>query len=204
MASAQPADAPAASGGTRVRVVNPGPLEMKVRRFPNAVEVVIEGVGKAPQLQQTTRGTTWVGRLLTSRSTLLRRGPQRVSLPDAGLQTVSIEGGGTEYLLQVTPAGGTALGSPVVSADGRSMILRFNAPAQASLQTLTPDLNTPGRVPQSSFVPPLQPRAVAPPVGDMAVGTMMLANPSYINISGPPVTMTLNRAPAKDVLMALS
>jgi len=53
-------------------------------------------------------------------------------------------------------------------------------------------------------VPPLQPRAVAPPVGDMAVGTMLLTNSSYLNVSGPPVTMTLRNAPARDVLMALS
>jgi type IV pilus assembly protein PilQ len=38
----------------------------------------------------------------------------------------------------------------------------------------------------------------------MAVGTMLLANPSYVNISGPPVTMTVKDAQAKNVLMALS
>jgi type IV pilus assembly protein PilQ len=38
----------------------------------------------------------------------------------------------------------------------------------------------------------------------MAVGTMLLANPSYVNISGPPVTMTVKNAQAKNVLMALS
>jgi type IV pilus assembly protein PilQ len=38
----------------------------------------------------------------------------------------------------------------------------------------------------------------------MAVGTMLLTNSSYLNVSGPPVTMTLRNAPARDVLMALS
>jgi type IV pilus assembly protein PilQ len=33
---------------------------------------------------------------------------------------------------------------------------------------------------------------------------MTISNPSYVNVSGPPVTMTLRNAPAKDVLMALS
>jgi len=36
----------------------------------------------------------------------------------------------------------------------------------------------------------------------MAVGTMVLQNRSYVNVSGPPVTLTLNNAPAKDALMA--
>lgn len=33
---------------------------------------------------------------------------------------------------------------------------------------------------------------------------MTISNPSYVSVSGPPVTMTLRNAPAKDVLMALS
>jgi type IV pilus assembly protein PilQ len=32
----------------------------------------------------------------------------------------------------------------------------------------------------------------------------MLNNPSYVNVSGPPVTMMINNAPVKDVLMAIS
>jgi type IV pilus assembly protein PilQ len=38
----------------------------------------------------------------------------------------------------------------------------------------------------------------------MAVGTMTLRNPGYLELSGPPVTMTLKNAPAKDALMALA
>ncbi|EAU75105.1 possible general (type II) secretion pathway protein D precursor [Synechococcus sp. RS9916] len=38
----------------------------------------------------------------------------------------------------------------------------------------------------------------------MAVGTMVLQNRSFVNVSGPPVTLTLNNAPAKDALMALA
>ncbi len=181
-----------------------GSLELKVRRLPDAVEVVIEGTGPAPLLQQTTQGSTWLGRLQTASPTALRRGPQRLSLPEAGLQSISIDGSGNLFQLQISPTPGLPVGRPVVSGDGRNLILSFAAPAQSSLQTLTPNINTPGRVAQPGFVPPLQPRAVAPPLGDMAVGTMTISNPSYVNVSGPPVTMTLRNAPAKDVLMALS
>jgi type IV pilus assembly protein PilQ len=59
-------------------------------------------------------------------------------------------------------------------------------------------------VPLPTYAPPLQPRAVAPPLGDMAVGTMTLRNPGFLNVSGPPVTMNLRNASAKDALMALA
>ena len=181
-----------------------GSIELKLRRLSDAVELVLEGVGTSPQLQQAVRGASWEGMLITATPSSLRRGPQRFSLPEVGFQAVTIDGTGNTYRLQVTPVPGYPVGRPVVSADGRDLILSFAAPSQASLQTARPDLSQPGRVPQNSFVPPLQARAVAPPVGDMAVGTMMLTNPSFVNVSGPPVTMTLRNAPVKDVLLSLS
>ncbi len=187
-------------------IVTTQQLNLRVRRQSDGVEVVIEGVGAAPELQQTTRGAVWLGRLLTSRPAALPGGGQRLSVPEAGFQSLSLVGAGQVFELQITPIPGYPLGRPVVSADGRDLILSFASSGQASQQTSRLDLRRPGRVsePTAAYVPPLQPRAVAPPVGDMAVGTMLLTNSSYLNVSGPPVTMTLRNAPARDVLMALS
>jgi type IV pilus assembly protein PilQ len=202
-AGAQPM-APASAPAPTTSVVRSRGLEMKVRRLPDSVEVVLAGVGPAPQLFQTSRGASWEGRLMTPAPVALRMGPQRLSLPEAGLQSISLDGSGNTFSVVVTPVPGYPVGRPVVSADGRDMILTFAASVQPTLQTSTPNLSAPGRVAQPGYVPPLQPRAVAPPVGDMAVGTMLLSNSSYVNVSGPPVTMTLKNAPAKDVLMALA
>lgn len=202
VAAQEAAPSPAAAPTTAV--VRSRGIEMKVRRLPDAVEVVLAGVGPAPQLYQSSRGTTWEGRLMTPAPVPLRMGPQRLSLPEAGLQSISLDGSGNTFSVLVTPMPGYPVGRPVVSADGRDMILTFAATAQPTLQTSSPNLTAPGRVAQPGYVPPLQPRAVAPPVGDMAVGSMLLSNSSYVNVSGPPVTMTLKNAPAKDVLMALA
>ena len=180
-------------------------LQLKVRRLPDAIELIIEGTGPAPQLQQSSNGAGWQGQLFTAVPAGLRVGPQRLSLPEVGLQSVSFEGGGQSFALSVTPVPGINLGRPVVSSDGRDLIVTFASPVpQASLQTSRPNLAQPGAVPLPTFAPPLQPRAVAPPLGDMAVGTMTLRNPGYLELSGPPVTMTLKNAPAKDALMALA
>ncbi len=199
-----PASQAAPAPGSRTVPLRTRGIEMKVRRLPDAVEVVVVGTGPGPQLFQTTRGTTWEGRLMTPGPIPLRMGPQRLSLPEAGLQSISLDGSGNTFQVLVTPVPGYPVGRPVVSADGRDLILTFAAPPQPTLQTATPSLTAPGRVAQPGYVPPLQPRAVAPPVGDMAVGTMLLSNTSYVNVGGPPVTMTLKNAPAKDVLMALA
>ncbi len=97
---------------------------------------------------------------------------------------------------------------PVVPTlpDPEELILRFmGVLAETSPRQMSRlDLHRPGRVPQSSYAPQLRPRAVAPPLGDMAIGSMVLQNRSYVNVSGPPVTLSLNNAPAKDCLLYTS
>lgn len=182
-----------------------GALALRIRRGQSGVEVVVEGVGAQPVLQQRINAGVWEGRLQTQGQPGVPNGGQQLSDPGASLAKVALSGSGRTYQLEVVPVPGQTLQEPVVSADGRNLILQFNGLATApTLQTGRLDLNTPGSVPQARYAPPLRPRAVAPPLGDMAVGTMVLQNRSFVNVSGPPVTLTLNNAPAKDALMALA
>lgn len=181
-----------------------GGVALSLRRSPDGVELVIEGTGAGPVLQQSRNGEAWRGDLRITTPGSLRLGPQRMTLPEAGLQSVSFQGSGSDYQLQVVPMPGTPLSRPVVSADGRNLIINFTAPSQPSAQTAQFNLRQPGMVPQPAYAPPLQPRAVAPPLGDMAVGTMLIKNPGWVELSGPPVSMNLKNASAKEALSLLS
>ncbi|MFM8673797.1 MAG: hypothetical protein ACKOCA_01940, partial [Vulcanococcus sp.] len=184
--------------------VNGGALLLQVRRSTDGVDVLIQGAGPGPVLRQSQGANGWQGDLQLAGPTGLRLGPQNLAFPEAGLRQVSIQGSGSSYRINVTPLPGVPLGRPLVSADGRDLILSFAAPGAPSTQTGQYNLRQPGALPQANYAPPLQPRAVAPPLGDMAVGTMVLRNRSYLSLSGPPVTMTLRNAPARDALMALA
>jgi type IV pilus assembly protein PilQ len=181
-----------------------GSVALSVRRSSEGLELVIEGTGAAPVLQQSRDGQAWRGDLQMATPGSLRLGPQRFTLPEAGLQSVSLNGAGRDYQLQVVPMPGAPLSRPVVSADGRNLIISFSTPVQPADQSARFNLREPGSVPQPAYAPPLKPRAVAPPLGDMAVGTMVLSNRSFLKLNGPPVTMTLRNAPSKDALMALA
>ena len=187
-----------------VEVPATGTLQLKVRRRSDSVELVIEGAGLAPQLQQSSGANGWQGLLTIAAPSGLRVGPQRLSIPELGFQTITFDGSGSSYRIGINPVAGAPLGRPVVSADGQNLIVSFPAAAQVSLPVARFNARQPGFIPQANFAPPLQPRAVAPPVGDMAVGSMTLRNPGFVNVSGPPITMTMKNAPAKDVLMALA
>ncbi len=181
-----------------------GPMQLQVRRLGDSVELVVVGVGPAPQLQQLVRPNGWQGQLTTASPTGLRAGGQRLSLPELGFQSVSLDGSGSSYSLAVTPMPGVPLARPVVSADGVNLILTFPASRQVSLQTNRLDLSQPGAVPLPTYAPPLQARAVAPPLGDMAVGSMIVRSAGALQLSGPRVTLTLRNAPVRDALMTLA
>jgi len=181
-----------------------GSMVLRVRRLDGAVELVLQGTGPSPKLVQSSSSGAWQGRLTTVAPQALRLGTQRLSLPEIGLEQIIFSGSGTSFQLDVVPSQGLPLARPVVSADGQNLIVTFSAVPQASLQTARPNLNQPGVVPQSTYAPPLRPRAVAPPVGDMSVGTMVLANRSFVRVFGPRVTLNLRNASAIDSLMALA
>jgi type IV pilus assembly protein PilQ len=203
--SVQAQSTPARGGAERPQAqpkataVAQGQLNLQLRRQPGMLQVVVEGAGSAPELQQSASGNAWQGLLVTNGNPGLRQGLQQFSAPEAGIESISLSGSGNRYQIDVRGLARMALPRPQVSADGLNLIVSFPTTGQATSSTANFDLNRPGRLPQPSFAPPLQPRAVAPPVGDMAVGTMMLANTSFVRLSGPKITMTLRNAPAKDV-----
>ena len=183
------------------------PVALKLRRIGNQVDLVVSGLGDNPRLiSQNRSGSRWLGRLRgTSSSTLTA--PQDLVMPSLGLASVGLKAGrDATFELSVRAMEGAVLSDPVVSADGANLIVSFPqlSVRSSAVQSGRLDLSRPGRVQSPVLVPPLQARASAPPLGDIAVGSMLLSNRSYVAASGPSVSLTLNNAPAKDALMSLA
>ncbi len=179
-------------------------LQLRVKRLPDAIELVIQDAGAGSALEQQRSGTIWTGELRTERERGLKAGPQSLAMPDAGMERITFDGTGRLFQLKVTPQMGRSLGPPIISSDGKDLTVRFPAAPLPVSQTIRPNLTQPTALPTPAYVPPLRPRAVAPPLGDMAVGSMTIRNRGYINLSGPPVTLTTRGANARDVLMVLA
>ncbi|WP_411871413.1 type II secretion system protein GspD [Vulcanococcus limneticus] len=179
-------------------------LQLRVKRLPDAIELVIQDAGAGSALEQQRSGTIWTGELRTERERGLKAGPQSLAMPDAGMERITFDGTGRLFQLKVTPQMGRSLGPPIISSDGKDLTVRFPAAPLPVSQTFRPNLTQPTALPTPAYVPPLRPRAVAPPLGDMAVGSMTIRNRGYINLSGPPVTLTTRGANARDVLMVLA
>ncbi|QPN68404.1 general secretion pathway protein D [Synechococcus sp. CBW1006] len=179
-------------------------IQLKIRRLPDAIELVLQDAGMGGAMEQRLDGAIWVGELRTDRTRGLKAGPQSLAMPDAGMERITFDGTGRLFQLKVTPSRDQTISPPIVSSDGKDLIVRFPAPQLPVSQTVSPNLSRPTAVPTPAYVPPLRPRAVAPPLGDMAVGSMTIRNRGYVTLSGPPVTLTTRGANARDVLMVLA
>lgn len=180
------------------------PADLKVLRRPGSVQLVLMGMGANPEIRMGQQGAGLEIEVTTSQATELAAGIRQLSLNDVGFASVELDGGGNRFVLRVQPVQGRGVPKPVVTDDGQSVRLTFAAQTLPQQVAGSYNIRTPGQVPVSNFVPPLRQRAYAPPVGDMAVGTMVLRNPSYVALKGPPITLTTRNASARDVLMLLA
>ena len=189
------------------QVVAESSVLLKLRRLGDRVDVVVDGVSTdARVVSQSSSSTQWRGELRAAAPLPLGRS-QEVELAKAGLQSIRLSAnnqGGLELVVKASR--GMFLPDPQIRMDGNSLIVSFTR-LQRQTTALTSgrlDLSRPGRVQPPRFIPPLQSRATAPPLGDMAVGTMLVNPRNLINISGPPVSLVLRNASAKDALMSLA
>ena len=183
------------------------PVALRLRQSGDRVDLIVTGVGEDTRvIGKTLSPNRWQGQFQVA-STLSLSAPQEATLSSAGLRSVRLsQNNVSELELVVTTSSEGLLSRPQISANGKDLIVTFVGLRGGEKASTTGqlDLRQPGRVAQPVYAPPLQSRAVAPPLGDMAVGTMVLKNRSYVNLSGPPVSLTLNNAAAKDALMALA
>ena len=183
-------------------------VSLKLRKEPKHLDLMLAGIGDSARVVQERSSTnSWRGEIVRSdEGSSTKEVVQQLAMPEMGLASVRLRGSGSTFQLEVTSVAGTVLPKPQILATGDDLVLRFRglAGAISTRQTGSFDLRRPARIPQPAYAPPLQARAVAPPLGDMAVGSMLIGNRSFVQVSGPPVTLTLNNAPAKDALMALA
>ena len=186
--------------------VTRGDVQLRLRRSPGRVDVVLAGLGPDVRvISQRSQKERWTARIVGFSDLDTPFVPQQVLLDTAELFTVRLEPADAGLDLIVRSRSGNTVPVPRIASGGSELVVSFDKfsvkPSRTSARL---GLRRPGRVPQSLSAPPARPRAVAPPLGDMAVGTMLINNRSFVQASGPPVTLMLNNAPAKDALMSLA
>ena len=178
--------------------------DLKVIRFPGSVQLRLTGMGRDPNVRQVKTENGWLIEVNTTKKLRPLGSPKFFTMPDAGMDSISFEGAQNLWRLEVTSLPGKTLAPPVITSNGRDVEVSFKAQPLPTMEAGSFDLNTPGRVSRNTYVPPLRKRATAPPVGDMAIGTIAIkGNEVRMPGAGKVERLSLRNAPARDVLMTL-
>ena len=186
--------APSALSRTKPALSRTKPaVELRLRQSPGRVDVVIAGIGtEVRAVSRSQSDGRWSARLTGVDLGDRPFTSQQQLLSSSELLSVRLEPLESDLQLIVKARMGERVPTPTIGSNGDSLVVSFaglSGPEQRSSGRL--DLRRPGRVAQPVMAPPMRPRAVAPPLGDMAVGTMLINNRSFVKASGPPVSLTL-------------
>lgn len=186
--------------------------------------VLTTASGSRPQIFTTKKGNTLVADIINTQLRLPQRNSFRQDNPAPGIASVTVNQlDATSIQVRVTGTSSTPNNQPVVRKQNE-IILGFTstegtqaAPTSPPQQSQKPDVlvpkpqisidGTPTQTPGSNTnqAPPFLPRAVAPPVGDIAISNID-ASPSNIDLGTQERVsrLVLRDAPVREVLSLLA
>ena len=164
------------------------------------VEILLSGIGTNPKLKKEISNNL-ITLLIETTSLENINSLQSLSIPSVGIKTLSLSGTKDTIKIVITPLDGINFSNEVIEIEDD--ILKMIFPKQSlpnnkltennifSLPTIKSRLDK--NIPSSSG-------AIAPPLGDISVGTTYIPNLKTVELEGPEVSMVFKGATAKSAI----
>ena len=189
------ADARAVRG--RSQLTDADFVRMRLLRSDGRIAIAVDLAGKVDRVNQRVLAASWNGTINTEQKQRSIKGQSRFVIPELGNAEASLTRSGSGLILTVTRQDGRRMSEAVVSQTATGLLFAFTPQPVPTRQTGYVDPAQPRRLPQQAYAPQLQRRAVAPAVGDIAVGTTAIPNPNLLNITGPVVSVKYRQTNAR-------
>ncbi len=192
--------------------------QTRLQLYRDSFNISIPGVKKASQATLSNENSKWESTLVYSGGSQKYIKPKILSLPEAGIKAIEIFALGRDpktkhqiYGLKVESSKGYTLKEPKIMPSEDILTIKFTRPIPETESTSANNktiINSPKSIEDNltekeSNLENRQ-RASAPPLGDMAIGTMVLKSRGYIKLDGPNISMTLKEEEPKNAIMSIA
>ena len=151
-----------------------GFARIRLLRSKNRVAIAVDLPGKVERVSQNFSDSSWIGEISTSKTPRLIQGQNSLVIPDLGNAEATLTLNSRGVVLNVVRMDGRRMNQAEVS-NTDSVVFHFLSNLYRQLKWDIA-IQFSRRLPQQSFAPILQRRAVAPADSDIAVGTTAIPN----------------------------
>ena len=182
---------------SRTQLTDADFVRMRLLRTNGRIAIAVDLSGEVERVNQSVLSSSWNGTISTAQQQRSIKGKNSFVIPELGNADASLIRSGGGLILSVTRKDGRRMNEAVVSETATGLLFAFTPQPLPTSETGFLDPVKPRRLPQQAYAPQLQRRAVAPAVGDIAVGTTAIPNPNLLNISGPMVSVKYRQTNAR-------
>ena len=160
------------------------------------VDIFLSGIGDNPQIDKTIQEDL-ISIKIKSNQFEDYDDFQSLSLPSVGIRTLILSGKDDTVNIVITPLEEVVFNEPNIAVQKNSLKLTFpkqdmqlNNLSEKNIFSLKP-------INKAENISRISNNAVAPPLGDISVGTTFIPNLKTVNLEGPNVSMVFKDATAK-------
>ncbi len=174
-------------------------VELTVNSSNDNINLVVTGIGKSANFYPKENKSIINIEIITGTNKKLLRQEQSLSLPSAGIKVVTLTGSDKIFNLNIISSEGNQLTDVKYLRSGNDLIVQI---PKGNIVTpkLTEDNIFKLKPISKAPLPTVQPRAVAPPLGDIAIGTTIIPNPNLIDLEGPNVSLIFKQTQTKKAI----
>ena len=178
---------------------NPAKIELQVRNSKDTVSIIISGVGSRAKFFQELEDNKIITEVTTPTNKAIFGEGQSLSIPTSGIKVATLSGSENRFKLEIITNSMIDLNKIKTNNEGRNIVITMlkNSPTNNVLKSEELFNIKPIK---GSSLPPIKSRAIAPPLGDIAIGTTLIPNPNLVQIEGPEVSLVFKQTQAKHAI----
>ncbi len=174
-------------------------IKFKIANNNENIKLIISNVGKYSTFFKRTEKQRIKIEISTKSKKSILKNEQNLSIPSAGIINAKLEGSNKKYILDLLLSEQIDLEKVKIQKNGKDIEIDIKK-VKIGREELTEDNIF--KIDETALkeIKVNKSRAVAPPLGDIAIGTTLIPNPNLLNLIGPDVSLVFKQTQAKKAI----
>ena len=174
-------------------------IKFKIANNKENIKLIISNVGKYSSFFKKIEKRRIKIEIATQSKKSILKNEQNLSIPSAGILNAKLEGSNKKYILDLLLSKEIDLEKVKIQKNGKDIEIEIKK-VKIDREELTEDNIFKINETALKEIKVNKPKAVAPPLGDIAIGTTLIPNPNLLNLVGPNVSLVFKQTQAKKAI----